>query len=228
MQNVGGDLRRRGWSWTTIAPDQDPTDILSSLGPLVPRSRAAPLHDELRPYRRESAPPSSMSALVGTAAQPMHTDAAYWPEPPRYVALYCIDPGEAPCATHVWSLDFDRLREELPRILTEPIWVTRGGGSGAFYCTVLDVRDERLRIRFDLCCMRLAFTTLPDLQVKIASEVNEALRSYAQKVEVFWQHEAMLILDNWRCLHARGPGAHLAPSRWLRRWNIGGRNGLGC
>jgi hypothetical protein len=197
-----------------------PSDVLQALGPLA-LSRNGASHRDLLIHSGDSAPPQSMSAKTGADEQPMHTDAAYDPCPPRFIVLWCMDPGEAPCPTNVLILDADRLKQERPGTLTRTNWVAHGGGRPPFYCPVMDVRRGGVRIRFDPLCMR-PIRACADA----VDEVREVLDYYSHRVSFDWERGSMLIIDNWRCLHARGRGGHEAPSRRLRRWNIGVDHGL--
>jgi hypothetical protein len=217
MSDQLADLKEIGWAWFEPSLHPDPCIILANLGPIIPSRRQSADYHDIRVYRREDAPPFSMSAIIGTGPQPMHTDGAHLPEPPRHIALQCINPGEAPCPTHVWSLDFERLSSKMPDFLTRPMWIARSGGtSSPFYCAILDRIHCQLRVRFDACCMAPIGGRAASFQ-----EAEEELNVYARRYDFEWQKGALLIIDNWRCLHARGVGAHISPSRLLRRWTIG-------
>jgi alpha-ketoglutarate-dependent taurine dioxygenase len=215
-------LNASGWCWLPPAAVEDPLEFLRLLGPKVTAKRGGPNHHELRPYTRENAPLGSMSAMTGTDAQPRHTDAAYVPEPPRYTVLQCLAEGERPCPTWLWPMDTARLRKDRPHELTDPIWVVQGGGYGAFYCTAMDVHDSAVRLRYDPLCMR---SIVRHSETVAAAEA--AIDNYSIRAEVVWESGAILIVDNWICLHARGDGAASAPYRRLRRWYIGAHHGLG-
>lgn len=177
---------------------------------------------ELIPLAKAAAQPGSLSSFTGAGAQPMHTDAAYLGSPPRYLAFECVDPGESSCRTDVWVSDHTRLLAERPSILTATRWVFHGGGHSPFYSPVLDTVQGLPRIRFDKCCMSAAYENDTSLD-----EVSSLLASYTQRVSFEWVLRGILIVDNWRCMHARGHGGELAPSRRLRRWYLGAQNGLG-
>lgn len=177
---------------------------------------------ELTPMSRAAARPGSLSSFTGAGAQPMHTDAAYLANPPRYLVLECVDPGDFPCRTEAWVTNQGKLLEERPSLLTAPEWVFLGGGQSRFYSPVLDTLLGIARIRFDPCCMSGTYEN----QTKL-SEVSSLLASYTQQVSFEWTLQAFLIIDNWRCMHARGIGGEAAPSRRLRRWYLGAQNGLG-
>lgn len=197
-----------------------PSVILAALGPLIP-SRNGDLHCDLVIHSKDSAPPASMSAKIGADGQPMHTDAAYDPCPPRYIVFRCLEPGEASCPTNVLVLDVDRLNKDRPGVLTKTIWIAHGGGRPPFYCPVMDVRQDEVRIRFDPLCMRPVHG-----RADATDEVREVLDCYSQRLSFDWEQGAMLVVNNWRCLHGRTNSGEMAPSRRLRRWNIGVDHGL--
>jgi hypothetical protein len=217
---TSGELKATGWLFISAALATAPVDILSTLGPLILSREGLP-HRDLVPYKKASAPHASMSAEIGAGEQPMHTDAAYYPTPPRYIAFQCLEPGETSCPTRVWALDLIRLRKDRPAALTKTNWVAHGGGRPAFYCSVMEVRQLEVRIRFDPFCMRPI-----DGRIQTVDEISQALDNYSQRFSFEWDLGSMLIVDNWRCLHARGRGGDKAPSRRLRRWSIGVDYGL--
>jgi len=65
-----------------------------------------------------------------------------------------------------------------------------------------------------------------DGRIQTVDEISQALDNYSQRFSFEWDLGSMLIVDNWRCLHARGRGGDKAPSRRLRRWSIGVDYGL--
>jgi len=176
--------------------------------------RAGLDHQDLTPLTRDEAPVRSMSAVTGTDAQPMHTDGAYWPRPPRYIALLCVEPGEASCPTVLWPLDLARLERDRPKILVAPHWVVHRGGHERFYSSVVESQSGAVRIRFDPLCMQLAAGGGQ-------KEAQELLTNYSSRIEFESEKGWLLVIDNWRCLHARGKGADRALTRRLRRWSIG-------
>jgi hypothetical protein len=217
---IPAELGTNGWMFIPADLVTRPSDIFSPLGRPIP-SRNGGLYHDLAPYTKAAAPRASTSASTGTDRQPMHTDAAFDPSPPRYIVFQCLDPGEASCPTQVWSLDVERLERDRPPILTRTDWVSHGGGLRPFYCSIMDVRHGGIRIRFDSLCMRHIRG-----RNRAANEAEEVLGSYSAFFSFEWKRGSMLIVDNWRCLHARGKGGEQAPSRRLRRWSIGVEHGL--
>ena len=218
---VKQQLLLNGWHLIRPKLATNPLEILAPLGRILPSRATGAQHHDLAPYEKNIAPPYSMSATTGTAPQPMHTDGAYYHLPPHYIALQCVEIGEAYCPTHLWVLDLARVLKEGPSILTRPDWVSRGGGRGPFYCSVLERQTGTVRIRFDPLCMRPGHAATDALD-----DVVKAVQSFSQQIEIEWENGLLLIIDNWRCLHARGEGAGRAPSRRLRRWTIGAGDGL--
>jgi hypothetical protein len=199
----------------------DVSSFLRELGPLIPADSENNEYRDLVPYSRTTAPKASMSAFVGTDEQPMHTDRAHVPTPPRYVALQCINPGETSCSTSLWISDTEMLTRDRPQLLTNAQWVF-SGGQKPFYSPIVEWFRQQFRLRFDPCCMRPAGFCQKEI-----SDACNLIKRYARLETVEWHSGTLLILDNWQCLHGRAVGSHEAPSRRLRRWYIGGRDGLG-
>lgn len=215
-------LLRRGWASVSQQSAAQAAMIVRSLGTPVLDPRTGAEYSELLPYRKDSAPRGSMSSLIGTGEQPMHTDAAYVPLPPRYVVLHCLERGESYCPTNIWTTDDLGLRDEKRPLLTTPVWLFGNGVGPAFYSPVIEMIGPFLRVRFDPCCMRPASFSRHTI-----ADARRALCDYAQQIAIEWQTGDLLVIDNWRCLHARGVGCDRSPSRRLRRWCIGVQNGMG-
>jgi alpha-ketoglutarate-dependent taurine dioxygenase len=217
------DLAINGWSLLSPSDALDPVMILAGLGRVIPSQKDGIEYHDLQVYDRASAPRLSMSAFTGTDAQPMHTDAAYAPMPPRYIALQCIETGGSDCPTHLWVADHVRLLRERPPPLAAVNWVVRGGNYSSFYCSIITIHSEGVRVRFDPYCMSPTSGRTHTLD-----EAALLLETYTQRHTITWLTGSLLIVDNWRCLHARGQGGERALSRRLRRWAIEeGNYGLG-
>lgn len=79
---IYGDLKELGWTLLLPPVSSCAEDIALRLGPLVPNQRTGLPYVDLVPYSKSDAPLGSMSSLVGTAAQPMHSDGAHTPDLP--------------------------------------------------------------------------------------------------------------------------------------------------
>lgn len=213
---IHNDLDSAGWSQLDLETPVDIDSIAKSLGPTITDARTGSFFTDLMPYWIESAPKESMSSTVGTAEQPLHTDGAHLCEPPRYIILFCMDPGEAPCPTHVWQIDIQQLERDWPSLLSDPNWIFDDRLNPPFYSPILQSVRNILKIRFDPCCMRPANHS----GLRVTDALNE-LRKYTRRFAVQWNEGRAIIIDNWRCLHGRGAGSIDSPSRRLRRWYIG-------
>ena len=206
-----------GWCAVRAPASHKVLQDLGQLGPLLP-SRGGGEYQDLIPYDKASAPPKSMSAFTGMGKQPMHTDGAFTPCPPRFVALQCLNAGEEPCPTILSKLDLSRIVQEAPPELRAATWLSsRGGGQTPFYCSVVETYMGNGRVRFDPLCMRQTDRTEKDV-----SYAHRFLSLHAEPCVIEWEDGLLLLIDNWECLHARGEGAETAGSRKLRRWLIGG------
>ncbi len=161
------------------------------------------------PIPRELAPRNTLSSRHGTCAFPLHTDGAHWQEPPRFLILQCVEVGDGDRPTRllppVW------LTSSLQRCLSGEPWIVNDRRR-AFLCSPVDKAQRR--IRYDAACMRPAATTL--------DRVELATRN-APAVSLTWRPGDILIIDNWRCLHARAASAKQGRERVLKRVLVGGR-----
>ena len=210
-----------GWVYLAPQSGRETDALIRSLGPSIPSGPPDSAYHDLRPYAADEAPRRSMSSFVGMGQQPMHTDRAHTPIPPRYVLLLCLDPGEHPCPTQLWKPDMEQLAGEQSSMMQRAHWVFYGGQTPAFYGCILECSQTLHRLRFDPYCMRAA--SFCRYRVEHAQDL---LSASSRKATVQWETGGLLIVDNWRCLHARSSGADKAPSRRLRRWYIGNEHGM--
>jgi hypothetical protein len=211
------ELESQGWAGLKVDDPEQMHRIAVSLGPVMANRRTGVAFTDLAPYESNSAPTGSMSSLVGTSEQPMHTDGAHLHEPPRYIAFLCLNPGEVPCPTQIWQIDVLRLQQNWPLLLSDPNWIFDDCFNPPFYSPILQRHKDSLKIRFDPCCMRPATHS----RLRVLDALKE-LKHHAHAFYVDWQQGTAIIIDNWRCLHGRGAGSMNSPSRHLRRWCIGG------
>lgn len=191
-------IKVNGWYFFPAHRSTDGLRFLRHLGPMLPAGRSGETYRDLRPYGRREAPPHSMSSVTGTDAQPMHTDNAYFAKPPHYIAFQCLNSGEGRCPTIIWPLDLLRLLSDRPGILTRSDWVVRGSGHSQFYCSPLESWIGGTRIRFDPLCMYS-----PSGGGRALQDAQSALLAYSKPYEIVWCTNDILVIDNWRCLHAR-------------------------
>ena len=220
---IAHEVRTRGWALF----NQQGEPSAKFFNALVPELfKEYPLEAKshiLRPYSESEAPPASMSSLTGFAAQPLHTDGAHRPRPPRYILFRCLNPGEESCPTVVWTLDWHALKRDWPADLARNGWLIQPSADTRFYGSVLERESEGMhRIRFDMLCMA------PPSGAGSVTTAVACINRYAEVHSVTYAQDDCLLLDNWRVLHGRGEGAVFAKSRRLQRWaSRGVKNGLG-
>lgn len=218
---IGAGLRQHGWILLTPPVLSCAKNLAMALGPIILSQRTGLPFVDLVPYSAADAPPGSMSSLVGKGAQPMHSDGAYAPTPPRYLIFECLDAGGGHCPTQIWVLNLEAIIAARHALLTVPQWVY-GSRNRGFYSSIVQRTVSDARARFDPLCMAPAAFNHSSIL-----EAQSILKLHAQEFSIDWQTGAILIMDNWRCLHARGVGSKGSPARKLRRWQVGDGDGMG-
>lgn len=193
--------------------------VLSRLSSACTARAVKVTYNELRVVQRDEALPGSMSSLTGAGAQPMHTDGAFMPEPPRYLVFYCFNQGTAGRTTRVSVLDPFKTRTPLPAWLRDMSWIALPNARTGFHCPVIDSVGNVERVRYDPLCMK----ALRGCGGKMA-DVLPALEGSAIASTIEWEPRSLLVLDNWRCLHARSVAIRHddEDNRLLGRWTVGG------
>lgn len=210
------DLSKHGWGFVQLkAGDSDSLgrqllQIASVLGtPQLTRNKA--LVDRLIPLEKDQAHPKSLSALTGLGVQPWHVDFSHCQTPARYIILACEHEGSNPVHTELvyWTSLFDAADQEAA--LAEPFLVRNGCHS--FYATILTHSQQYLR--FDPGCMQPVTKGAKKLMGKLSSKNINPI------VQIDWESERAVIIDNWRMLHRR-LDAHGTEGRVLLRVSVTG------
>lgn len=153
---------------------------------------------ELRPLPAEAAPPRSLSAMVGTGQQPLHTDGAHLRAMPDIVVLAAAVPSQTPTLLYTPSAPTHAQSHGIFRA---------SFGRRAFYATAVDPEG---RWRYDPGCMTPADT----LALQATGEINDfATRAI---VHEWSEPNLLLVLANRRTLHARAAAVD-ASTRVIRR-----------
>ncbi|HWO18326.1 MAG TPA: TauD/TfdA family dioxygenase [Kofleriaceae bacterium] len=194
-----------GWSVVEGIDEGQLLDVARSLGEPVPLRRGTSVISNLKVLTRNRALPRSLSAVHGEGAFPLHSDAAHWPQPPRFVLLYAPSGADVRRPTlladtrdllnHLSLPEIDLLRRGVLRV--------RSGRSSRLTTIV----DRLGIIRFDADCMEPANTT-GEKAVRLVSSWVDA----CDPIHVTWTLGRLLILDNWRCLHGRDAAPHIDDS----------------
>lgn len=184
--------------WVSVARDED--ELLRAaarLGAPVPVRAGGPVLQELTPLAAEDAPAKSLSSAHGLGAFPFHTDAAHHRRPPRWVVMRCADPGSEDRATLLADASRFPFAERQWRTLERAVWWVRSGGRG-FPASIAKRERGGMVVRYDRGCMAPADPTFT-----LAGELFEQALRQAPHVRLEWQRDDLVIIDNWRMLHAR-------------------------
>ena len=200
------DLAHLGYCLIENTTDADLWTCATGLG--IPRyeSKDGQVIKLIRPRAEGLSPPNTLSSRHGIGSFPFHTDAAYWYKPPRFLLLRCLDPGEGDRCTLLtdsqawWS-------EHQWDMLTAAICTV--AGSRPFLAPLAaSTPDGGAMIRYDVACMkptnRHCLEALDFVDVKITN---------AQVTEIHWRPGTLLVVDNYRLLHARGESQIQDPNR---------------
>lgn len=186
----------------------DVVDVAAAMGTSVPAVQT------LRPRRTSEAPPNLYSGTYGLDAFPFHTDLAHWSRPPRYFLLRCIHGSPSVPTTLLPRPAFEAVvgANMLKRAIVRP----RRTGLGQALCAMpLEFAHESVTgIRWD------PMFIVP--MNKPAEHVAAAMRLEAwgrvKSVEILLVHPGdTLIVNNWFCLHGRGPVSNDDKDRYLER-----------
>ena len=210
MDGVNEALRTRGWALVEGVSTQDTfLRLACHFGiPVAPHDR--PLVQRLLPTDATEAAENTYSSRYGRSAFPFHTDYANWTTPPRYILMRSVG------ATHTVPtivLDSSCLPSELTPDLRAACFRARAWSTG-FACNVLSQCRRVTLFRWDPHTMNpldsFARTTAASL-VGVFDKLPTASSA------IPWEDAGrVLLLDNWRVLHAR-PDASNTSGRCLER-----------
>jgi L-asparagine oxygenase len=177
-------------------PREQLLSFFAMLGRPISGSRHSELIRDIRPQHTSEAPRNTLSSRYGLDSFPFHTDGAHWIRPPRYLVLYCLDPGRAHRQTMILS-PLELLSKEEKLALRRELWRVTGIAR-SFWVRVLDgvCGDEFLR--FDEACMR------PERPLCVSATIMQRRIGVAAPRAIHWEQSKFLVIDNWRTLHARG------------------------
>lgn len=211
---IRGDVDTLGWTVRTSKGastdelEEQVTTLAQTLGEIAP-GRAQALIERVLPQNTDAAFPGSLSSRYGLGPLPLHTDTAHWSVPCRYLVIACAEPGPIPTPTLLLDTRRAELSEREVAACRDAVFLIRNGRN-SFYGSVAQRGRDFLRV--DPGCMAAT-----------SGECEIALRSFSadRHRAVIYSHQwtvgEILILDNWRVLHARGNKQPTAPGRVLLR-----------
>lgn len=203
---IAKDLARQGYCWIEDTSDTDMWAVATGLGTPTYETRDHQVIKLIRPQEKWLSSSNTLSSRYGTGPFPFHTDAAYWHRPPRFLFLRCLDPGEGNRCT---------LLTDTQAWLSKHQWGMLTGavcaiaGSRSFLATIASKNSDGLgMIRYDLDCMHPTSKHSSGALVLVENQIAKA-----QVAEIHWRHGALLVIDNYRLLHARGESLIPDPNR---------------
>ena len=189
--------------------DADLLELASDFGRPTSTQRNPALVRSISPTDTEDSPPNTLSSRFGLAQFPLHTDGAHWPTPPRFLMLRCDDAGSGSRPTLI--VDGARLLVgELAPRLRRAVFKVQDVRI-PFTCRIIERAGSADRLRFDGACMQPLATF-----AKVLHDLHEELDQLEPDSHA-WEPDDLLVLDNWRMLHARGPATCVDKDRTLRR-----------
>lgn len=196
-------LQRDGWT-KAVGNLQQLRVALQVAGAQPATTQRGRSQSVLRPYAASEAPPHSMSAIYGLEEQPLHTDGAHLSAPPDVIALWSGVSNTTP--TLIWA---PASNYRHPGYVSTGIFSVRSKG-GSFLASAMSGG----RLRFDPVCMSPG-----DGLARKAAGYFQGLRQ--DVVEHHWNEpDTVLLIDNRRCMHARGAVAEGDENRQLERLTL--------
>ena len=206
--DITSTLREQGFAvFDTDTSDESLLKIASMFGVVVPGDRGD-LVQPLLAQEKGRGCFGSFTYKVGYEAFPWHTDTAYWEVPVRYLML--TSKKSSPCATLARTFeslasnidDFNYLAERSVYLLNIP-------GKRRMLTPVIKEHGE-IGFRFDFHIYKPM-----NEEAKILSDLmQEQLSKESQRI--VWTGNNVLVLDNWRLIHAR-EDASQDKNRFLKR-----------
>ena len=151
---------------------------------------------------------NSLSARYGFDEFPFHTESAYWTIPPRYLLLYCENPGVGERPTGFFNV-LITLPEVLIHLRESQYRIPRRIGSFLTRC-VTSVKGTPC-LRADSECM------IPTIESR--DPVRTILTKQARDLATWhtWKQGDLVIVDNWRVMHGRGSSSIADSDRRIAR-----------
>ncbi|BBF70618.1 TauD/TfdA family dioxygenase [Sphingomonas bisphenolicum] len=192
-----------------IATGRQTESVASDLGEPM-----APWHDAVMQALtpRAASTPNTYSGIFGLGRFPFHTDLAHWSLPPRFLLLRCVR-GYADVPTLL--MDGHKIasavgRDTMARALVKPR--RRQHGELRMH-RLLQAVDGGEVIRWDEVYLKPASPVGNQVSVRLQSLIDQSAPTPVAMID----DGDLLIIDNWRMLHARPAIAQNRRDRRLER-----------
>lgn len=180
------------FGWTTVSGGSGTPlhEIAKSIGEPVPPRPDRPITRELKTLRKCEAENGSLSSILGRAEFPLHTDCAYYRQPPSYILFRAMRPS----SVSTIFVDGDSVLKVCDSRILTALFRVRGLRKH-FLCKMVSGNA----LRWDTNCMFPA-----DLWAKEAAAEFATRSAEANPIRFQWEDTTtILILDNRRMLHGR-------------------------
>lgn len=160
------------------------------------KGRNGQVIEELIPKNQQDARTNSLSKSFGLDTLPFHIDAAHYPIPSRYLVFACsLAVGEV---APTFLLDRSKIvtTNDEESALQNGVFMVRNGRN-SFYANVKPSGCKYLR--WDPGCM-----IAKDKHAALAARVLSRWPKQEDCEVINWSSGALLVVDNWQMLHARG------------------------
>ncbi len=165
---------------------------------------------------RAGSTPNTYSGIYGLGRFPLHTDLAHWRAPPRYLLLRCVK-GYADVPTML--LDGEAIFKDLPaNMLSRAIFKPRRPRNGSIpLLRLYEPKEEGYCLRWDEEFIE------PASKIGAVAEAGfkAQLGKLPPKPIALARAGDMLLIDNWRVLHARSPIPADRADRKIQRIYLG-------
>jgi len=220
LVDVSQTVRTRGYAFISEwRPTSNILEVAGALGDVVdvasvmPRGRV-PKIQTLRPRHVSQAPSNRYSGAFGFGVFPLHTDLAHWALPPRYFILRCIQGSPSVLTKVLPSIAFEAIvgSTNLRRAIVRP----RRAEPGWALCPIplLFSHGNVTGVRWD----PMFIVPLNEAAQRVAAAMRLETRDGTKTVDVaLYRPGDTLVVDNWSCLHGRGPVPESDRERKLER-----------
>jgi hypothetical protein len=189
-----GALGRNGWTTFGFPVTED---LATAAAQLLPTRAGELTSSSLTPRAARKGRPHSLSDMYGLDAFEAHTDGGHLVFPPRWSLMRLAKDASTQTPTMLWDFESLGLSDRLLSGLRRSMWVVRGGGR-SFYSSILREGKDWRMVRFNRACM----SPVSRSGESVAEELVSSL-TWTTPIEHVWRADCVLVLDNWRVLHAR-------------------------
>lgn len=155
------------------------------------------LIQELNPKNKKNGIKNSFSYNFGLSDFPYHTDTAFDNTPAKYFLLASVFKSRT--TTNI--IDFDsiirNLNEREFKTLKNSIFLLNTPQEKKF-TNLIFIKNKKTGIRYDPNIMLPYNSDSKDAVVILNEHITKT-----KPIEIIWNQEQILIVDNWRCIHSR-------------------------